>query len=186
MSDAYLSWSVESAVWRQRSAIVLATATLFGTGKLMGTAMAVIVGRRGTPFAVSMVLTAYFLGKMVFAPVWGAIADITGDRRTVLLATSALGVLAILPLAVVGGTWIPIGFRAVYAVFAAAFTPIMLTIVSVRGGEEGRGESVGLFNSAGAVGTTGAQFAAGALLGLLAPHGCFSSLLAWPSSRPSP
>ena len=173
MSHGYLSRVTASRSWRQRVAIALATATLFGTGKLMGTAMAVIIGRRGTPFAVSMVLTAYFLGKMVFAPAWGAVADITGKRRTVLVGTSLLGVLAILPLAVAGGTWLPIGFRGLYAVFAAAFAPIMLTIVSVRGGEEGRGESVGFFNSAAAVGTTGAQLAAGVLLGLLVPSKLF-------------
>ena len=53
---------------RQQAAVALATATLFGAAKLMGTAMAVIVGRRGTPFSVSMVLTTYLVGKMVLSP----------------------------------------------------------------------------------------------------------------------
>lgn len=75
--------------------------------------------------------------------------------------------------AVVGGVWLPIGFRGLYAVFAAGFLPLMLTIVSEQGGTEGRGRSVGFFNSAAAVGTTIAQVAAGALLGLLVPSDLF-------------
>lgn len=157
----------------QHAVIAVATATLFGGAKLMGTAMAVVVGRRGTPFAVSMVLTAYFVGKMVFSPFWGAVADITGRRRLVLLGTTAAATVAILPLSLVGGVWLPIGFRTLYAIFAAGFAPIMLTIVSARGGPTSRGESVGFFNSASAVGTTAAQLAAGALLGLLVPADIF-------------
>lgn len=43
----------------QHAAIALVMAAAFGTAKLRGTAMAVVVARRTTPFAVSMVLTAY-------------------------------------------------------------------------------------------------------------------------------
>jgi MFS family permease len=105
----------------------------------------------------------------VFAPVWGAIADVTGRRRAVMVATGALATVAVVPLSFVGGVWLPIGLRFVYAVFAVGFVPVMLTIVSARGGEEGRGRSVGFFNSARAVGFTGGQLVVGALLGILAP-----------------
>lgn len=54
----------------QRSLIAISTVLLLGNGVLMGTAMAVIVGRRGSPFAVSRVMAAYYVGKMVFAPIW--------------------------------------------------------------------------------------------------------------------
>jgi MFS family permease len=136
----------------------------------MGTALAVYVDRRGSPFAVSMALTAYFLGLMVFSPVWGALADVTGRRRAVMVASGALATLAVLPLTVTDGVWGPIGARGLYAVFASGFAPVMLTVVSAHGGETGRGQSVGFFNSTRAVGFAGGQLTVGALLGLLAPE----------------
>ncbi|WP_225741273.1 MFS transporter [Halorussus halophilus] len=158
---------------RQQAVIALAAAARFASGILMGTALAVYVGERGSPLAVSLVLTAYFLGMMVFAPVWGALADVTGRRRAVLILSGALATIAVLPLTIAEGVVAPIALRGVYAVFAAGFAPVMLAIVSVRGGETGRGKSVGFFNSARAVGFAGGQLTVGALLGLLAPESLF-------------
>jgi MFS family permease len=158
---------------RQQALIALAGASRFMTGILMGTAMAVYVGRVGSEFAVSMVLTAYYVGVMFFAPVWGAVADVTGRRRAVMVGTGAVATVAILPLTAVSSAWGQIGLRALYAVFAIGFVPVMLTVVSARGGESGRGRSLGFFNSARAVGFTGGQVMAGVLLGLLAPSGLY-------------
>lgn len=153
----------------QRAVIaVAATANRF-SAILMGTAMAVYVGRIGSPFHVGLVMTVFWLGLMVFSPVFGAIADVTGRRRFVLVSTSVVATLTVLPLTVAGGVWGPLALRGVYAVFVAAFLPVMLTIVSERGGREGRGRSLGFFNSARAVGFTAGQFFAGLLLGLVAP-----------------
>jgi MFS family permease len=157
----------------QRALVAVAPATRMMTGILMGTALAVYIGERGTPFAVGMVATAYWLGLMVFAPVWGAIADITGRRRAVLVLTGGVATVAVLPLAVVDGVWVPIGFRALYAAFAAGFAPIMLSIVSAHGGIEARGRSIGFFNSAYAAGFAGGRFGAGVLLGLVLPSSLF-------------
>ncbi|MEF8852160.1 MAG: MFS transporter [Haloarculaceae archaeon] len=169
---------------RQRLVIAVAGATRFMAGILMGTGMAVYVGDAGgSAFAVSMVLTAYYVGMTVFAPVWGAIADVTGRRRAVMVATGTLATLSVLPLVAVGevgpaislggltvgGVWVPIAFRGLYAVFAVGFIPVMLSVVSARGGADGRGRSLGFFNSARAVGFSGGQIAVGTLLGLLAP-----------------
>jgi MFS family permease len=144
----------------------------------MGTAMAVYVGRGGSEFAVSMVLTAYFLGMTVFAPVWGAVADVTGRRRAVMVGTGLLATVSVLPLTVVEGVWGPIGLRALYAVFAVGFQPVMLAIVSDLGGDEARGRSLGFFNSARGVGFAGGQVAAGVLLGLLLPSGLYLAIAA--------
>jgi MFS family permease len=179
----------DSASRGQRIVIAVAAALRFMSGILMGTAMAVYVGEVGSEFVVSMVLTAYFLGMTLFAPFWGALADVTGRRRTVIVVTGVLATLAVVPLALVGragpslavpftsfvvdGVWIPVGLRAVYAAFAVGFAPVMLAIVSERGGAEGRGRSLGFFNSARAVGFSGGQLAVGALLGLLAPEGLY-------------
>lgn len=129
----------------------------------MGTVMAVYVGRTGSAFASALVTAVYFLGLMVFSPVWGGIADVTGRRRLVLVATSGLAALSVLPLAVVSGTWLPLVFRFLFAVFAASFLPVMLTVVGDQS-DGGRGRAVGLFSSAGAVGFLVAQFASGVLV----------------------
>ena len=152
----------------QWALVALAAATRFGSGALMGTAMAVYVGRLGSPLAVSLVATAYFAGLMLFAPVWGALADVTGRRRAVMVGTGALATLAALPLAIGGGVWLPVGLRGLYAVFAAGFAPVALAIASERGGERKRGRSMGTFNSARSGGFAGGQFISGILLGALA------------------
>lgn len=154
----------------QRMAIGLAAAANKGRAILMGTAMSVYIGRVGTPFEVSLVFTVYWFGLMAFSPVAGAVADVTGRRRAVLVGTALLSTLAIVPLTVVDGVWGPLAFRGLFAVFAAGFLPVMLAVVSERGGKTGRGQSLGYFNSMQAVGFTAAQFLAGVLLGLVAPE----------------
>jgi MFS family permease len=148
--------------------LAAAAASRFGGGVLMGTAMAVYVGREGSPLAVSAVATAYFAGLMLASPLWGALADVTGRRRAVMVVTGTLATLAAAPLAVADGVWAPVGLRGVYAVFAAGFAPVALTIASERGGAEGRGRSLGTFNSARSGGFAGGQFVAGLLLGAVA------------------
>lgn len=160
----------------QQVVIGVATATRMASGILMGTALAVYIGERGTPFAVSMVLAAYFLGLTVFAPVWGAIADVTGRQRAVLVLTGTLATAAIVPLAFTDGVWLPIGLRWLYAVFAAGYPPVMLSIMSVRGGDSDRGRSIGFYNSTRASGFTVGQLAAGALIGALAPPGVAAAI----------
>ena len=136
---------------------------------LMGTAMTVYIGRVGTPFEAGLVFAVFWLGLTLFSPVAGAIADVTGRRRAVLLGTAVISTVAILPLTVVRGVWGPLALRGLFAVFAAGFLPVMLAIVSERGGTTARGESLGFFNSAQALGFTAAQVLAGVLLGLVAP-----------------
>ncbi|MFB6136576.1 MAG: MFS transporter [Halobacteriaceae archaeon] len=159
-----------SRLSRQQLLVAVAAAARFGSGILMGTGLAVFVERAGgSPFAVSMLFSAYFLGLTVFAPVWGAIADVTGRRRAVLVATGALATVSVLPLVAVEGVWPLVGARGLYAVFASGFPPVMLAVVSDRGGSEGRGRALGFFNSARAAGFMGGQLTVGAMLGLFAP-----------------
>jgi MFS family permease len=172
---------VVAGVRRQWLLITLAAVTRFASGVLMGTAMAVFVSRGGSPLAVSLVATAFFGGMMLFSPVWGAIADVTGRRRAVMVGTGAVATLFALPLAVVhrfdlvlgslvlGEIPLSIGFRFLYAIFAAGFSPVCLAIVSYHGGAEGRGRSMGVFNSARSGGYTGGNLVVGVLIGLLAP-----------------
>lgn len=151
---------------RQQAVIATTAAANKAAVILMGTVMAIYVGRAGTAFAAALVTAVYFFGLMVFSPVWGGIADVTGRRRLVLVVTSGLATLSILPLAVFSGVWLPLTFRFLFAVFAAGFLPVILTIVGQQSGGD-RGRAIGLFSSAGAVGFMGAQFASGALISAL-------------------
>jgi MFS family permease len=153
--------------------IALAATSRFGSGALMGTALAVYIGEIGSPFAVSLVFPAYFVGLMLFAPIWGAVADVTGRRRAVLVGTGVGATLAVLPLVVTEGIYAPIGLRTLYAAFAAGFSPVMLAVASQRGGDDSRGREVGFFNSARAMGFTAGQLTVGALLGVLVPDALY-------------
>jgi MFS family permease len=154
--------------------IAFASAARFASGILMGTALGYYIGQSGgSDLAAALVYTAYFAGLTFFAPFWGAVADVTGRRRAVLVATGVGATVAVLPLALVRGAPAFVGLRALYAVFAAGFPPVMLAVVSGRGGDSGRGRAVGFYNSARAVGFTGGQLSVGALLGLLAPPSLF-------------
>jgi MFS family permease len=160
----YLVTSDRSSGRGQQAVIATTAAANKAAVILMGTVMAVYVGRKGTAFAAGLVTAVYFFGLMVFSPVWGGIADVTGQSRRVLVVTGGLAALAVLPLTLVAGVWLPLGFRFLFAVFAAGFLPVMLTVVGQQSDEGGRGRAIGLFNSAAAIGFMVAQFAAGALI----------------------
>ncbi|WP_191965437.1 MULTISPECIES: MFS transporter [Haloferax] len=156
---------------RSRVLVAFAAITRFGSGVLMGTGLAYFIGASGgSTFAVGMVQTAYWFGLMLFAPLWGAIADVTGRQRGVLVATGVGATLAAGALVVFDpGPWGAIGLRGIYAAFAAGFPPVMLTIASSLGGTEKRGRELGFYNSARAAGFTGGQLAAGFVVGIFLP-----------------
>lgn len=164
--------------WRQQVALSVSGAVQIGALILMGTVVAVYVGERATPFAVSMAASVYALSKILFAPVWGAVADITGRRRAVLLLVAALGTVASLPFLVVEDPWGVIALRGLYGVFTAGLFPVLLSLVSARGDESDRGRAIGSFNSVRSVGFALAQLLAGALLGMLASRGVFAVIVA--------
>jgi len=137
----------------------------------LGTVMAVYIDRQASPFLVTLSFVAFSLGLTVFAPVWGAVADVTGRRRTVLVGTALLAGAALLPLAVDQRVGTQIGVRGLYAVFFAGYSPVMLAIVSRHGDDAGgsRGRAVGFYNSATSVGAVSGRLLSGFVLGLLAP-----------------
>jgi MFS family permease len=176
--------ALRSRLDRGTAVIAFAAISRVLGGALLGTSLAVHVGRDGSAFAVSMLATAFSIGIILFAPVWGAIADVTGRRKLVLIGISVGATVALTPLLAAEGiaaaasgflpvavdpAWIKIGVRGLYASFVAGFGPLMLTIASERGGAGGRGKAVGSYNSFRAAGSGTGQFVAGALLGALAP-----------------
>lgn len=152
---------------RQETAVAVAAGANKWAAILMGTVMAVYVGREGSAFAVNMVTATFYFGLTVFSPLWGAVADVLGRRRLVLVLSAALAALAVLPLTVVDGVVGPLAFRTLFAVFAAGFLPVALAIVSERGGDDGRGRAIGVFSSGAAVGFMLGQLLSGVLVDAL-------------------
>jgi MFS family permease len=154
----------------QQFAVAATAVTQIAAVATLGTVMAIYIDRQATPILVTLSFVAFSLGLTVFAPIWGAIADATGRRRTVLVGTAVLAGLALLPLSIDQGVWTQIGVRGLYAVFFAGYSPVMLAIVSERGGDAaGRGRSIGFYNSATSVGGISGRLLSGFVLGLLAP-----------------
>lgn len=157
----------------QQGAIVSAAVASRGAAVLMGTALAVYIGRRGTAFEVGLVYAVYWFGIMAFSPVWGTIADLTGRRRGVLLGTGVFATLFVLPLSVFVGVWTSLAFRTIFAIFVAGFIPVMLTIVDAHGEASNRGRALGIFNSAVAGGLLFGRFFSGVLLQYLTRESLF-------------
>jgi MFS family permease len=176
--------ALRARVDRGTALVGLAAVTRVTAGALLGTSLAVHVGRTGSALEVSLLATAFSLGIILFAPVWGAFADVTGRRKLILVGTGLGATLALTPLfavdaaadaasavlpMVVDPVWVQVLVRGLYAVFIAGFGPLMLTVASERGGPGGRGKSVGSYNAFTAAGAGTGQFAAGLVLGALVP-----------------
>lgn len=153
---------------RQRATVGLAGVARAASGGMLATALVVYVGRLGSPIAVGMLATTFFLSMIVFPPLWGALGDLVGRRRT-LLYVSGLLTLAMLPFVLARSVWEFVGLRGVYAAFAVGFAPLMLAVVNEMGGRAHRGRSSGFFSSSLAGGDVGGQVLVGFLLGAVAP-----------------
>jgi len=155
-------------------AVGAAGATRAAAGGMLATALAVFVGRRGSPLAVGLLGSVFFFGMMVFAPLWGSVGDVLGRRRRLLVGLSTAAAMSSLAFVAVRSVAGVVGFRFVYAAFAVGVGPLLLSAVSSLGGRTHRGRAVGFLNSALAAGDVGGQFLVGVLLGLLAPSGVYA------------
>lgn len=142
-------------------------------GALFGTAVTVYLGRAASPLVLTVSFSLFSLGLLLFAPVWGALADVTGRRKAVLVATAAGSALAIAPLAVSVSVPLQVACRALYAVFIAGFQSVVLTVVSETGGRDRRGRSIGFYSSAQSVGDIAGRLLVGYLIGVLLPTGVY-------------
>ena len=159
---------------RQRFLLVLVAITRITGGALFGTAVTVYLGREASPLVVTASFSLFSLGLLLFAPVWGAIADVTGRRKLVLVVTALGSTLATAPLAFSVSVPLQIGCRVLFAAFTAGFQSAILTVVSESGGDTNRGRSIGFFSSAQSVGDIVGRLFVGYLLGLLAPTGLYA------------
>lgn len=164
-------------VGREKLAIGLAGATQAASGGMLGTALVVYVGRSGSPFAVSMLATVFFVSTMVCSPLWGAVGDVVGRRRA-LIGFSALTAAVTAGFLLVDGVWALVGLRGLRAAFAVAFGPLILAVVRSVTAPERRGRAVGFASSTAAAGDVGAQLAVGVLLGVLAPSELYAVVAA--------
>jgi MFS family permease len=158
---------------RQKVVIGVAGATRAVSGGLLATALVVFVGREGSLFAVGMLATVFHLCTMLCAPFWGALSDVTGRRRSLLVGVSGVTTAVSFAFVAVDGVWSLVGLRGVYAAFVVGYGTVMLSLVGALGGTAHRGQAVGFFKSATAAGNVVAKVLVGALLVLLAPGELF-------------
>lgn len=158
---------------RQKTVIGVAGATRAASGGLLATALVVFVGREGSLFAVGMLATVFHLSTMLFAPLWGALGDLTGRRRELLVGVSAASTVLAFAFAAVDGVWTFVGLRGLYAVFVVGYGTLMLSLVGALGGTEHRGQALGFFKSATAAGNVAAKVLVGVFLLLLPPTHLF-------------
>lgn len=161
----------------QLIAVFAASFSRFLTSLLLGTSMAIFLGRQSTPFAVSMALAAFFLGMLICAPIWGAISDVLRKEKIVMVAAGFLATIVLVPLLVSRGVIISIVVRGFYGAAITGFTPIMISLMSESGGDQSRGKAIGFFNSSRSSGIAAGRFTGGFLVGFLAPGSVYLVLV---------
>jgi len=167
-----------SAARRQRVVLALVAVSRITAGALFGTAITVYLGRSASPFVLTLSFAIFSLGLLLFAPVWGVVADVTGRRKAVLVVTGLGASLAIAPLAVTRSVPLEIASRGLYAVFVTGFGSVVLTIVSELGGDADRGRSIGFYTSFQSGGDIVGRLLGGYLLGLLLPTELYGVVVA--------
>ena len=163
---------------RQHVALALVAITRITAGAVFGTAVTVYIGRAASPFVVTLSYAIFSLCLLLFAPVWGAVADVTGRRKLLLTLTALGAALAVAPLVVRVSVPLQVAARGLYAVFIAGFGSIVLTVVSETGGDSSRGRSIGFYTSAQAGGDIVGRLLVGYLLGVLLPTEVYGVVVA--------
>jgi MFS family permease len=163
---------------RESLAVGTAGATRSLAGGMLATALVVYVGRDGSAFAVGMLSTAFFAASTVCTPLWGALGDLTGRRRALLLVVGVAAAALSLSFVFVRSVWGFVGVRAVYATAVAGFSPLVLSLLRETAPPARRGRAAGFLSSAMAAGDVVAQATVGVLLLALSRTALFSVVAA--------
>lgn len=118
-------------------------------------------------FAISLLEAVWWAGILVFAPVWGAISDITGRRKALLAASIGLSAATIPLFGYLESTLAILTLKFIMSAFAAGFPPIALALVSEYGDQDHRGRNMSVFNSSKSLGHIAGRAGAGILLSAL-------------------
>ncbi|MDY6771005.1 MAG: MFS transporter [Candidatus Nanohaloarchaea archaeon] len=118
-------------------------------------------------FAISLLETVWWAAILLFAPVWGAISDITGKRKPLLALSIGLTALTLPLFGYLESTAAILGLKFVMGVFSAGFPPIALALASEYGDQAHRGRNMSIFNASKSIGFIAGRLIAGALLTVL-------------------
>jgi MFS family permease len=118
-------------------------------------------------FAISLLEAVWWAGILVFAPVWGAISDITGRRKALLAASIGLSAATIPLFGYLESTLAILLLKFIMSAFAAGFPPIALALASEYGDQDHRGRNMSVFNSSKSLGHIAGRIGAGILLSVL-------------------
>jgi MFS family permease len=114
--------------------------------------------------AIGVLFAVFSVPKAVISPVIGVISDRMGHRRTIVAGGFVLAGLLYAVVPLIGLVTAFVAIRFLLGGIDAAIRPTARTLISETGGEEGRGQSFGLYSSFRTFGTVAGPILAGAII----------------------
>ncbi|MDY6778723.1 MAG: MFS transporter [Candidatus Nanohaloarchaea archaeon] len=128
-----------------------------------------------TPFTISLLEVLFWSGLFLFAPLWGAISDTSGRRKLFLVFSIGISGLIIPVFGYLDMVSYVLGLKFVFAVFASAFPPVALAVMSEKGEAAERGKNLAPYNTSRAIGFMIGWGASGALIDFLGFDAAFTA-----------
>ena len=125
-------------------------------------------GISASSFQIGLIQSAMWGGILIFAQFWGALADITGEKRKVLMFSTVVAGVLMPFFSIIENIWGLLFLMFVISSFSSSFPPIGLAITSERSEKDDRGRNMSVFNSSRSVGITTGRMLAGVFLGFMA------------------
>lgn len=118
-------------------------------------------------FEISLIESSFWLGLLLFSPLWGAASDASG-RRKVFLMGSILTAALVFPLfTLTSSPYAVIALRFLFAALASAFPPVALAAMSAHSASANRGQRIAPYHVSRGIGFLFGWGGAGIVLDLL-------------------
>ncbi|MDY6788508.1 MAG: MFS transporter [Candidatus Nanohaloarchaea archaeon] len=115
-------------------------------------------------FQISLLEASAWAGILLFAPIWGAISDMTKRRKGIMMLSILLSAAIIPFFGYVSSITLILFLRFLLTVIDSGFPPIALAITSQYGGTSERGRNMAVFNSSKSTGFALARILSGLFL----------------------
>lgn len=160
---AWTRWRAYPGDYRRFCGVIFVAGTAYGFVDLLIPLYGASLGVSN--LTIGLLFAVFSLPKSVIAPLVGVLSDRVGHRRDIVAGGFvAAGVLyAVVP--VVGLITAFLAIRFLLGGLDAAIRPTAQTLISDVGGDEGRGQTFGLFSSFRTFGTVVGPVVAGVLIG---------------------
>ncbi|PSQ17739.1 hypothetical protein BRD00_06555 [Halobacteriales archaeon QS_8_69_26] len=159
---AWAGWRAYPRDYRRFCGVIVVAGTAYGFVDILVPLYGDFLGVSN--LTIGLLFTVFSLPKAVIAPAIGAVSDRVGHRRGIVAWGFVLAGLLYAVVPVVGLVAAFLAIRLLVGGLDAAIRPMSQTLVSEVGGEEGRGQSFGLYSSFRTFGTVLGPAAAGGLI----------------------